>query len=236
MAPLPAGSSSGWISSSSPALETGSANLGDGSCVLVVLDSASYSLAFVFGGECFAVATSDHNGTSVRSSVLVDERNAIDCPAWDRALPTRTRDWLNRILTLAVEPASLGALDALVKRWPLIVFNSGTPQEAITFLLRQQLQLANNMPPELTRFAHELHAASRYVMNHPPAWCPARVIARSRTAPFRFYELLEQQLTWAAHTFLQSLVGFSSVIWLHDGFWASPCPAATHITPASFLE
>ena len=67
-------------------------------------------------------------------------------------------------------------------------------------------------------------------MCSPPAWCPARERDRSRAAPFRFYETLEQHLTWAAYSFLQPLVGFHSAIWLHDGFWAAPCPTEEHIT------
>ena len=119
--------------------------------------------------------------------------------------------------------------EGLIKRWPLVVINSDTPQEALAFLSRQLPHLPNHQPPDLTRFAHELHAASRYVMNSPPAWCPARERDRSRAAPFRFYETLEQHLTWAAYSFLQPLVGFHSAIWLHDGFWVAPCPTEEHI-------
>ena len=57
-----------------------------------------------------------------------------------------------------------------------------------------------------------------------------RIIERSRAAPFRFYEHLEQQLTWAAYAFLQPSVGFRSVIWLHDGFWVSPGPTEAQLT------
>ena len=85
------------------------------------------------------------------------------------------------------------------------------------------------MPPELMSFADELHVASRYVMNHPPGWCVARPAERGRAAPFRFYEIMEQQLTWAAYIFLQPLVGFHSVIWLRDGFWACPSPTEAHL-------
>ena len=56
-----------------------------------------------------------------------------------------------------------------------------------------------------------------------------RIIERSRAAPFRFYEHLEQQLTWAAYAFLQPSVGFRSVIWLHDGFWVSPGPTEAQL-------
>ena len=101
--------------------------------------------------------------------------------------------------------------DAFIKRWPLIVINSDSPQEALAFLPRQLPYLLGHLPPELTRFAYELHAASRYVTHRPPSWCPVRVLDRSRAAPFRFYETLEQQLAWAAYNFLQPLVGFRSV-------------------------
>ena len=78
--------------------------------------------------------------------------------------------------------------DVLIKRWPFVVINSDSPQEALTFLSRQLPCLPDHLPPDLTRFAYELHAASRYVMHHPPSWCPVRVLDRSRAAPFRFYE------------------------------------------------
>ena len=56
--------------------------------------------------------------------------------------------------------------EELIKRWPLVVINSDTPQEALAFLSKQLPHLPNHLPPDLTRFAHELHAASRYVMGH----------------------------------------------------------------------
>ena len=34
--------------------------------------------------------------------------------------------------------------------------------------------------------AHEVHAASRFVMEHPPPWCPQIRIQASRSAPFHF--------------------------------------------------
>ena len=75
--------------------------------------------------------------------------------------------------------------EGLVKKWPLVIINSDTPQEALAFLSRQLPHLAQPLPPEITRFALELHAASRYVINRPPTWCPARERDRSRAAPFR---------------------------------------------------
>ena len=142
----------------------------------------------------------------------------------------RIRDWLRVVLMPPANQASPGDFEGLIKRWPLVGINSDSPQEALAFLSRQLPYLPGHLPPDLTRFAYELHAASRYVMHHPPPWCPARVCNRSRAAPFRYYETLEQHLTWAAYNFLQSLVGFHSAIWLHDGFWAAPCPTEEHIT------
>ena len=140
------------------------------------------------------------------------------------------RDWLRTVLMPTDSQAVPDDFDALIKRWPLVVINSDSPQEALAFLPRQLPYLLGHLPPELMRFAYELHAASRYVMHHPPSWCPVRALDRSRAAPFRFYETLEQQLAWAAYNFLQPLVGFRSVIWLHDGFWAAPCPSEEHFT------
>lgn len=74
------------------------------------------------------------------------------------------------------------------------------------------------------RFAHEVHAASRYVTLHPPQWCVPRQTHLGRSAPFHFFEVLEQHVAWEAYLFLQAAVGFSSAIWLHDGFWVAPCP------------
>ena len=146
------------------------------------------------------------------------------------------RDWLRELLSApaAIEDPTL--LSTLVKTWPLVIVNSSTPHEAISFLQRQLPHLCDQQPARLIRFAHELHAASRYVIDNPPSWCPARAIERSRADPFRFFEHLEQQLTWAAFTFLQPILGFRSVIWLHDGFWVSPGPTDAQLTSLhSFL-
>ena len=140
-----------------------------------------------------------------------------------------TREWLKAVLTPPDPQALSDTYEGLVKKWPLVIINSDTPQEALTFLSRQLPHLAQPLPPEITRFALELHAASRYVINRPPTWCPARERDRSRAAPFRFFETLEQHLTWAAYSFLQPIVGFHSAIWLHDGFWAAPCPTEEHL-------
>ena len=59
-------------------------------------------------------------------------------------------------------------------------------------------------------------------MNHPPPWCPPVADRGGRGAPFHFFEVLEQHVTWAAYSFLQPRVGFTSAIWLHDGFWVAP--------------
>ena len=108
-------------------------------------------------------------------------------------------------------------LDQLVKTWPLVIINSATPQE-----VKKRLQ--GDLPPFLVRFAREVFAASRYVMQHPPPWCPTIPNQLGRGASFHFFEVLEQHAAWLAYTFLQARVGFHSVIWLHDGFWVSPRP------------
>ena len=141
----------------------------------------------------------------------------------------KLREWLQAVLAPPDRLACPVDLDALVKKWPLVVINSDSPREALAFLTRQLPSLAHPLLLELTRFALELHAASRFVINNPPIWCLARERDRSRAAPFRFFETLEQQLTWAAYCFLQPLVGFHSTIWLHDGFWTAPCPTEEHL-------
>ena len=141
------------------------------------------------------------------------------------------REWLRVVLTPPEQQASPGDFGGLIKKWPLVVINSDSPREALAYLSRQLPYLAHPPPAELTRFAHELHADySRFITHNPPAWCLARERDRSRAAPFRFFETLEQQLTWAAYSYLQPLVGFQSTIWLHDGFWAAPCPTEEHFT------
>ena len=142
----------------------------------------------------------------------------------------KIREWLKAVLVLPEQQVSPGEVDGLIKKWPLVIINSDSPREALAYLSRQLPRLAHPPPAELTRFAHELHAASRFIMHNPPSWCPARDRVRSRADPFRFFEALEQQLTWAAYCYLQPLVGFQSTIWLHDGFWASPCPTKEHLT------
>ena len=139
------------------------------------------------------------------------------------------REWLRVILDTPEGTTDPTLADTLVKKWPLIVINSSTPQEAVSYIQRQLPHLRNHLPAESVRFAYELHTASRCVFDHPPDWCPTRIVERSRAAPFRFYEHLEQH-TWAACTFLQTLVGFRSVIWLHDGFWVSPGPTEAQLT------
>ena len=95
------------------------------------------------------------------------------------------REWLRTILTPPEQQASPANFDGLIKKWPLVVINSDSPREALVYLSRQLPHLAHPPPAELTRFAHELHAASRFIMRNPPAWCPARERDRSRAAPFR---------------------------------------------------
>ena len=141
-----------------------------------------------------------------------------------------TREWLKAVLTPPDPQALSDTYEGLVKKWPLVIINSDTPQEALAFLSRQLPHLAQPLPPEIIRFALELHAASRYVINRPPTWCPARERDRSRAAPFRFFETLEQHLTWAAYSFLQPIIGFHSAIWLHDGLRAPQRSISQHYT------
>ena len=123
-----------------------------------------------------------------------------------------TREWLKAVLTPPDPQALSDTYEGLVKKWPLVIINSDTPQEALAFLSRQLPHLAQPLPPEITRFALELHAASRYVINRPPTWCPARERDRSRAAPFRFFETLEQHLTWAAYSFLQPTQHYTAIL------------------------
>ena len=139
------------------------------------------------------------------------------------------RDWLHEQFGAAVTDEASAIHVALVKTWPLVIINSGTPQEAVSYLQRQLPHLGNQQLVQATRFAYELHAASRFVMDNPPPWGIVRTSERTRADPFRFFEQLEQQLTWAAYSFLQPLLGFRSVIWLHDGFWVSPGPTEAHL-------
>ena len=67
-------------------------------------------------------------------------------------------------------------------------------------------------------------------MHHPPSWCPTGPERTGRGAPFHYFEVLEQQVTWAAYSFLQPRVGFASAIWLHDGFWVAPRPENALLT------
>ena len=39
--------------------------------------------------------------------------------------------------------------------------------------------------------------------------CPHGVRTRGKKGPFHFFEVLEQQVTWAAYSFLQLRVGFT---------------------------
>ena len=112
-------------------------------------------------------------------------------------------------------------IGSLVKTWPLVILNSATPQEAIEYL-KKRIQVEPS--GQLVSFAREVFAASRYAMHHPPPWCPTGPVRTGRGAPFHYFEVLEQQVTWAAYSFLQPRVGFASAIWLHDGFWVAPRP------------
>ena len=131
---------------------------------------------------------------------------------------TQMRSYLTRALRAQIAETDISLL---VKTWPLVIINSATPQEAIEYL-RKRIQMEPSH--HLVSFAREVFAASRYAMHHPPSWCPSGPERTGRGAPFHYFEVLEQQVTWAAYSFLQPRVGFVSAIWLHDGFWVAPRP------------
>ena len=131
---------------------------------------------------------------------------------------TQMRSYLTRALRAQIAETDISLL---VKTWPLVIINSATPQEAIEYLHKRiQMEPSHH----LVSFAREVFAASRYAMHHPPSWCPSGPERTGRGAPFHYFEVLEQQVTWAAYSFLQPRVGFVSAIWLHDGFWVAPRP------------
>ena len=136
----------------------------------------------------------------------------------------QVRSYLRGALRAHIAEDEIGPL---VKTWPLIIINSATPQEAIEYLKKRiQTELSHH----LVSFAREVFAASRYAMHHPPSWCPTGPERTGRGAPFHYFEVLEQQVTWAAYCFLQPRVGFASAIWLHDGFWVAPRPENESLT------
>ena len=128
------------------------------------------------------------------------------------------RSYLTRALMAQVAETDISLL---VKTWPLVIINSATPQEAIEYLNKR---IPMEPSHHLVSFAREIFAASRYAMHHPPSWCPSGPERTGRGAPFHYFEVLEQQVTGAAYSFLQPRVGFVSAIWLHDGFWVAPRP------------
>ena len=134
------------------------------------------------------------------------------------------RDYLRGALRAYLAEDEIGSL---VKTWPLVILNSATPQEAIEYL-KKRIQVEPS--GQLVSFAREVFAASRYAMHHPPPWCPNGPVRTGRGAPFHYFEVLEQQVTWAAYSFLQPRVGFASAIWLHDGFWVAPRPENALLT------
>ena len=134
------------------------------------------------------------------------------------------RDYLRGALRAYLAEDEIGSL---VKTWPLVILNSATPQEAIEYL-KKRIQVEPS--GQLVSFAREVFAASRYAMHHPPPWCPTGPVRTGRGAPFHYFEVLEQQVTWAAYSFLQPRVGFASAIWLHDGFWVAPRPENALLT------
>ena len=131
---------------------------------------------------------------------------------------TQMRSYLTRALRAQIAETDISLL---VKTWPLVIINSATPQEAIEYLNKR---IRTEPSHHLVSFAREVFAASRYAMHHPPSWCPSGPERTGRGAPFHYFEVLEQQVTWAAYSFLQPRVGFVSAIWLHDGFWVAPRP------------
>ena len=131
---------------------------------------------------------------------------------------TQTRNYLTGALRAQIAE---NEISPLVKTWPLVIINSATPQEAIEYLKKR---IQTELPCHLVSFAREVFAASRYAMHHPPLWCPSGPERTGRGAPFHYFEVMEQQVTWAAYSFLQPRVGFVSAIWLHDGFWVAPRP------------
>ena len=136
----------------------------------------------------------------------------------------QARDYLRGALRAHIAEDEIGPL---VKTWPLVIINSATPQEAIEYLKKR---IRTELSQHLVSFAREVFAASRYAMHHPPSWCPTGPERTGRGAPFHYFEVLEQQVTWAAYSFLQPRVGFASAIWLHDGFWVAPRPENESLT------
>ena len=136
----------------------------------------------------------------------------------------QVRDYLRGAFRARVAEDEIGPL---VKTWPLVIINSATPQEAIEYLKKR---VQTELSPHLVSFAREVFAASRYAMHHPPSWCPTGTERTGRGAPFHYFEVLEQRVTWAAYSFLQPRVGFTSAIWLHDGFWVAPRPEDESLT------
>ena len=134
------------------------------------------------------------------------------------------RNYLREALRAYIAEDEIGSL---VKTWPLVILNSATPQEAIEYL-KKRIQVEPS--GQLVSFAREVFAASRYAMHHPPPWCPTGPVRTGRGAPFHYFEILEQQVAWAAYSFLQPRVGFASAIWLHDGFWVAPRPENALLT------
>ena len=134
------------------------------------------------------------------------------------------RNYLREALRAYIAENEIGSL---VKTWPLVILNSATPQEALEYLKKRTQAEPSG---QLVSFAREVFAASRYAMHHPPSWCPTGPERTGRGAPFHYFEILEQQVAWAAYSFLQPRVGFAAAIWLHDGFWVAPRPENALLT------
>ena len=172
----------------------------------------------LFGNSHWEIDISGAHYELMRRQCKMDEAHLALQPI------AQMRDSLKGTLQAYIAEDEIGPL---VKTWPLVIINSATPQEAIEYL-KKRIQAEPS--GQLVSFAREVFAASRYAMHHPPSWCPAGPVRTGRGAPFHYFEVLEQQVTWAAYSFLQPRVGFVSAIWLHDGFWVAPRPENALLT------
>lgn len=110
----------------------------------------------------------------------------------------------------------------LIKRWPLIIINAATWEMAVRVI---EKQLCMAMPSSVVHIASTLwHTAQRLDQCLPP-WFAPRTGEWTTGRNFRLLESGEKTLTWFAYEFLQQSAPFTSVIWLHDGFWVSPPPS-----------
>ena len=89
----------------------------------------------------------------------------------------QVREYLREALSTHI------AEGTVAKTWLLVILNSATPQEAIECLKKR---FTGELPCSPVNFAREVFSASRYVMNHPPPWCPPVAEGSVRGAPFHF--------------------------------------------------